>query len=299
MQRILHRNKGYMKKQGVYYVHHRHMRKQFTVPCQSNAYMHAGVHRNTVINDQQLREITREFFAPIQEAKPRRLILSDENLAGHCGHCVKFGQLYRFRDPFMKATAGEIPYPVREVHLAVRNYADFFAAAYVEYVRALQENSPDFIFPQTMTEKVFKLLPGWVGVIDRVKVYFPEAQIYVWTFEDFRSDPLLANQILSNLAGSEVDVRKFKNPKDSKQRPSASARAMDEIQGLVLSDGIAEASKHIREIQERFPRNKENKGFDPWSEWERHHLSNLYEKDLARLSKDSAITIVRPKPLFS
>lgn len=299
LQRILHRNQGYMRKQGVYYVHHRDMRKEFTVPCQLNAYMHAGVHRKTVIDDDMLRGMTQEFFAPIAAERPHRLILSDENLAGHCGHCVKFGQIYRFRDPFIRASAKEIPYPVREVHLAVRNYADFFAAAYVEYIRSLQEDSPDITFPHTMTDKVFKRLPGWVGAIESVKTFFPSAKIYLWTFEDFRDNPAMANQIIRNLVGPDVDTAKFKEPKDEQRRPSASAKAMQEIQNTVLAHGIAEGSRQRRVIQDMYPRNSVNKGFDPWSPWERAHLTNLYAKDLSRLAKDPAVVLVQPDPLLA
>ncbi|PRY75059.1 hypothetical protein CLV80_11496 [Yoonia maritima] len=299
LQRILHRNQGFMDKRGVHYVHHRVMRKQFTVPCQENSYLNLGIKRNDIIEAAELRDLTSAFFEPLKERNPERLILSDENLAGHCGHCAKRGALYRFRDAFMSVTAREIPFTVREVHLAVRNYPDFYAAAYVEYIRSLRAISPTVIFPNVMVDRVMNNLLGWNGVITQVQKYFPEAKIYIWKFEDFRDDPNMANQIIRNLAGPNIDITKFKTPKDDRRRPSASARAMSEIQNLILSVGIAEAAGQIRNIQEQFPRNAENAGFDPWSDWERKHLSNLYENDIARLGNDPAVTIVKSDPLFS
>lgn len=298
LQRILHRNQGFLDKRGVHYVHHRTMRKQFTVPCQENSYLHLNIKRNDVIEDAELRKLTSAFFKPIKERNPSRLILSDENLAGHCGHCAKRGTLYRFRDAFMSVTAREIPFPVREVHLAVRNYADFYAAAYVEYIRSLRAISPTVIFPNVMVDRVMNNLLGWNGVIARVEHYFPEAQIYVWKFEDFRNDPNMTGQILRNLVGDDIDISKFKTPKDPKKRPSASNRAMMEIQKLILSEGIPGAVEKIRSIQERFPRSRENAGFDPWTEWERKHLTNLYEGDIQRLEKSPSVRLVKSQPLF-
>ena len=292
MQSILHRNHKLMLKHGVHYVHHRDMRKKLTVPAQQNGYMHAGVHRNTVVTDDMLHTAAKNFFTPIIDGNPERLILSDENLAGHCGHCVRFGQLYRFRDPFMKSLSGVIPFPVREVHLAVRNYADFFAAAYVEYIRALQKNSTDVTFTNEMTKRVFKRLPAWYGVINRIKAYFPDAKIYIWTFEEFRENPALGGHIIDNIVGPLVDTSKFKLPKNKNQRPSASGIAIQKIQDLILERGIPVAVEQIREIQDQFPRSSQNPGFDPWNKWERQHLLNLYETDIRRIALDPEVSIV-------
>ena len=95
LQKTLQRNKGRLAKSGVHYVPHRDLRAAYTVPCQQNAYQTIGIRRKTVIDDQTLHDMGKTFFAPIIQDNPDRLILSDENLAGHCGNCVKTGQLYR------------------------------------------------------------------------------------------------------------------------------------------------------------------------------------------------------------
>ena len=104
----------------------------------------------------------------------------------------------------------------------------------------------------------------------------------------------MANQILSNLIGPDVHVSEFKTPKDQQKRPSASARAMTAIQNIILTHGIAEAARQAQSIQAEYPRNAQNPGFDPWSAWERQHLTNLYKTDVARLSKDPRITMIGP-----
>ena len=299
LQKTLKRNEGFLDKRGVHYVHHRHMRKQFTVPCQLNAYHSIGVRRKTVIKDDALRDLTEDFFAKLVKSPPHRLVLTDENLAGHCGHCIKTGDLYQYRDPFMKVFSREIPFEIKEVHLAIRNYADFFAAAYVEYVRSLQTNSVRFVRQEDMCEQVFRRLPAWNGVINTAAAHFPKARIHVWRFEDFIADPGMGPRILGNLVGDGVDVSRLKEARGDSRRPSASARAMAEIQMLIERDGIAAAAEQANAIQKKFPRNAKNGTFDPWSAWERAHLTRLYDRDFARLRTNDSVTILTPENVLA
>ena len=131
VQQVLGRNAKMLARQGVTYVHHRDVRKELTVPTQLFVYEELGKNYRTKYTAQELAAKTRAFFDAIAAEKPKRLILSEENMAGHCGHCVKRGLLYIWRDQMVRAFAGQIPFVVREVHLGIRNYADFFASAYV------------------------------------------------------------------------------------------------------------------------------------------------------------------------
>ncbi|MCK0094492.1 hypothetical protein MWU60_02820 [Yoonia sp. F2084L] len=294
LQKSLQRNKGKLAKSGVHYVPHRHMRKQYTVPCQQNAYQAIGIRRRTVVEDAQLRQIASDFFEPVTSDPPQRLVLSDENLAGHCGNCVKTGQLYRYRDPFVASFARNIPYPVREVYLAVRSYADFFAGAYVEYFRSLQEDSSHVTTSRMMCTRVFNHMPGWNGAISVIIKRFPDARIFVWQFEDFIKHKDMAPMLLQKLVGDSVDVQTFKAPQGDSQRESASGRAMEQLELMALVDGLPDMVAARQKVQNRFPRNKENGRFDPWHPWERAHLDRLYIKDIARLRTNSAVTLLDP-----
>jgi hypothetical protein len=297
LQKSLQRNKGRLARAGTHYVPHRDLRKEFTVPCQQNAYQAIGIKRKTVIDDHTLRQMTGKFFQPIKAKAPQRLILSDENLAGHCGNCIKTGQLYRYRDPFMASFAKEVPYPVREIYLSVRNYADFFAAAYVEYFRSLQSDSTNITTSLRMRTRVFNHMPGWNGVINIVSKHFPGAQIYVWKFEDFVANTDMAPLLLQKLVGDAVDVRSFDAPKGNSKRQSASARAMAELELLALTDGLSDVVAQRRDIQKRYPRNEQNGTFDPWHPWERAHLLRLYDTDMARLGTNRQVTLLTPNNL--
>ena len=292
LQKSLQRNKGKLAKAGVCYVPHRDLRKRYTVPCQQNAYQAIGIRRKTIVSDDELHQIADDFFAPITQDPPERLLLSDENLAGHCGNCIKTGQLYRYRDPFIASFARETPYPVREIYLAIRNYADFFAGAYVEYFRSLQEDSTDITTSRTMCTRVFNHMPGWNGVINVVTKHFPDARIYVWRFEDFVSDDGLAPALLQRMVGETVDVQSFKTPKGNSQRQSASQRAMAELERLALVEGVPAMVAQRKHIQNTYPRNPENGRFDPWNRWERDHLNRLYAEDIRRLRTNKSVTLL-------
>lgn len=135
-------------------------------------------------------------------------------------------------------------------------------------------------------------MPGWNGVINVVSKHFPDARIYVWKFEDFVSAPEMAPKLLQKLAGNSVDIGSFDAPKGNSKRQSASARAMAELELMAQTKGVEEVVKQRRDIQSRYPRNKENGTFDPWLPWERAHLARLYEKDMERLTTNRQVTML-------
>ncbi len=297
LQKSLQRNKGKLNKASIHYVPHRDLRKSFTVPCQQNAYQSIGIRRKTKISDGELYDLTSTFFEPVTKNPPQRLVLSDENLAGHCGNCVKTGQLYRYRDAFMASFSKSTPYPVREIYLSVRNYADFFAAAYVEYFRSLQEDSTNVTTTQVMRTRLFNHMPGWNGVLNVVTKHFPQAHIYVWRFEDFVADDAMAPALLQRLVGDAVDVHSFDAPQGESKRQTASARAMAELEMIAQVEGLPSLVAKRQDIQARYPRNAENGRFDPWLPWERAHLDRLYADDIMRLRTNKHVTVLDPQTL--
>lgn len=94
IQSILQRNAGRLRKSGVHYVHHRDTRKEFTVPTQLNGYEKLGLKYKTKVPDDELAQKALAFFDDIGAAPGERIVLSDENMPGHSGQCVRSGQLY-------------------------------------------------------------------------------------------------------------------------------------------------------------------------------------------------------------
>lgn len=290
IQAMLNRNSGHLEKRGVTYVHHRDTRKGLTIPTQINAYEKLGLDWSPRISDAELATLSRAFFEPLIDRAQPRIILSDENMAGHCGHCVKRGVLYRWRRALIENFARNIPLEVREVHIAVRNYADFFASAYVEYLRSV--NGTWFVDEDKMKRQVLENMPSWHNVLKSVETFFPGARITVWAHEDFRR---LEPVILGNLVGEGVDPAKLKPPKDTNKRPTASGRAVSELLRLIYDRGPDEALAQRVALQEKYPRGAEYPAYDPWTEQERAHLSRFYARDLEEIAGDPAIRFLTPQ----
>ncbi len=289
IQSLLARNSGLLERKGVQYVHHRDTRKRLTVPVQCNVYNAIGMDWNPKISDDELHEMTGLFFDELISKGGERLILSDENMAGHCGHCVKRGMLYRWRRRLIEVFSLQFPYPVSEVHLGLRNYADFFASAYVEYLRSV--TGQWFVDERMMRRQVLETMPSWHNVLKSVVTLFPDAKVTVWRYEDFRN---IDQRILSNLCGSQVDVAKLKLPKDTNKRPTASGRAVSELLQLIHRDGADQALAKRVELQEKYPRGKEFGSYDPWTPEERAHLTRMYDRDIEDIRANPDICVVEP-----
>lgn len=285
IQSILQRNAGRLRKNGVYYVHHRDTRKEYTVPVQLNGYEKIGMDFEPKVTDAELAEMAKAFFAKIEAGPGERIVLSDENMAGHSGHCVKRGFIYRWRKMLLPIFAQHIPYPVTEIHLAVRNYADFFASTFVEFLRSA--TGEKVISEERMKRAVLSNLPSWTGLIDLMLKTFPDAQIIIWRHEDFRA---LSDTVIANLCGPGIDPDTLATPNRKRGRPSASHRAIKEILIEIERNGGDAALARRVEIQETYPRGPEYPGYDPWTENERAHLTRLYEKDVADIAMRKRVT---------
>ncbi|MEL6410578.1 MAG: hypothetical protein AAGK67_00030 [Pseudomonadota bacterium] len=278
IQSTLARNSKQLQRAGVSYVNHRTTRKRLTIPVQCNAFEKIGIGWDPKISDTELTQMTAEFFDEVLLSKPERVIVSDENIAGHCGHCVRRGGLYRWRHKLLETFADQFPNGVDEVHLGIRNYADFFASAYVEYLRSV--NGKWFVDEQTMRLNVMSKMPNWNAVLTTIAEIFSRAKIFVWRYEDFRK---IDQRIFANLCGSEVDVADLKEPKDQNKRPTASGRAVRELLQLIHKDGADAALQRRVELQETYPRGKEFGSYNPWTEQERTHLTNIYARDIEEI----------------
>lgn len=290
IQSMLARNSKMLDRAGVHYVHHRDTRKRLTVPVQCNVYNQLGMDWDPKISDEELAAMTSSFLGELEESGAERIILSDENMAGHCGHCVKRGVLYRWRRKLLEVFGQQFPHGVGEVHLGVRNYADFFASAYVEYLRSV--TGQWFVDERLMRRQVIENMPSWHNILKSVVTLFPGARVYVWRYEDFRRIDM---QILANLCGPKIDVAKLNEPKDKNKRPTASGRAVAELLQLIHKDGADYALSKRVALQEQFPRGPDYGSYDPWLPNERQHLTRMYDRDMDEIRANPDITVVQPE----
>lgn len=293
LQGILQRNSNHLAKRGVMYIHHREVREKFTVPCQRNANLNAGLTPKTKITDAKLRKISEDFFTPIKDANPETLILSDENLYGHCAHIARSGAIYHFKKRFVRPFANEIPFDVTDIFLSIRNYPDFFAAAYTEYLRSTKGlNAVErFVDIEDTMAKVLANPPNWVNIIKFTSKWFPKARIHIWRFEDFRE---VSPQILQAMCGDAVQYDKLRMPQHSTKRVSPSNKAMQEFSRVRHSTGIKEALEVRLELEKQYPKNEESSGYQPWTSENHALLSNLYDQHWNEICDTPWITTIRP-----
>ncbi len=289
LQSVLQRNRGYLARNGVMYLHHRDVRKNFTVPCQLNAYEKIGVNRRTRIPDAELAAMTEDFFKPVFEAAPETLIISDENMAGHCGHCVQRGMLYHFRRAFMGGFSGALPFKVDEVYLSVRHYGDFFAAAYGEYLRSATTHR--FVTEEDMKTRLLDRMPSWHLTMTSVASAFPDSEIRVWRYEDFSA---LSTRVLQQMVGPSADVERFKVPQSRNVRPSPSHKAISMFVQTYKTKSPEEALARRQEFELAYPKNDENPGYNPWTAAEYDRLSAAYEEHWAKIVNNPRFTVISP-----
>ncbi len=292
LQNLLEANAPWLGRHSVYVVPHQKLRKHVTFPSQLDAYRQLKIRRRTRFAEEELQGFADAFFAEPLALAPRRMILSDENIPGLPAHCVTDGTLYRHRKTFFAAFAKRLPLPVTDVFLAVRDYADFFASAYVEYLRAATATTRGrMITPEGMRRNVLSVLPTWGAVLADAADAFADARIHVWRFEDFAA---LRPAILQLFCGEGVDAAKLKEKGEARPRPTASARAVEELVLISEMEGAAAMAESAREVQERFPQDRDNGRFDPWSAEERAHLGRLYARDWEAIRADPRLSVLEP-----
>jgi len=293
LQKLLEGNAAWLGRQSVYVVPHQKLRKHITFPSQLEAYRALNIHRRTTFSEEDLQGFADAFFAEPLALGPRRMILSDENIPGLPAHCVTGGGLYRHRRAFLACFAKRLPLPVTEAFFAVRDYGDFFASAYVEYLRsATAKTRGRMVTPDEMRRNVLGSLPNWQAVLGDVAQAFPHARLHVWRFEDFAA---LRSRILGLFCGEGVDVAKLKQKRDTRARPSASGRAVAELLLVAELEGAGAMAERSREIQERFPPQADDRRFDPWTEAERAHLGALYARDWQAIRADPRFSVLSPE----
>jgi len=292
IQRVLEGNEAWLGRQSVYVVPHQKLRKHITFPSQLDAYRALKIPRKTKFSEAELQGFADAFFAEPLAKTPARMILSDENIPGLPAHCVTTGTLYSHRKEFFRRFAKRLPVPVTEAFFAVRNYADFFASSYVEYLRAATTGTTGrMVTPEEMRRNVLAALPDWQAVLHDFAAVFPDARIHVWRFEDFGA---LSPRILHLICGEGVTADKLAEPDDKRARPGASARAVEELVLMSETEGAGAMAGRVGDVQKRFPLTPGAARFDPWSAAERAHLQRLYERDWEIIRADPTLAVLEP-----
>lgn len=290
MQSVLEGNAKNLLRDGTEVVSHQHLRSKYTRAAQNYAYGQIGINKTTSISQAEFETAATNFFAGMEhDGSTRRLLLSEENVMGHPGQCALPGLLYRFPKRFATCFAEGLPYPVTEIFVSIRNYADFFSACYVEFLRSASEDR--FIPPEIMRYKVMGNMPSWISLIELVQECFPNARITVWRYEDFRP---LSSMIFARMALAKVHNKK-RAKSDSILRVTASQQAVDQMLKVFIEEGPGAAIEAFRQLQFLEQSDVASARFDPWSQKERAHLTRIYNKDWQALCNASWVETLVPE----
>jgi len=210
------------------------------------------------------------------------MLLSDENLLGHAQDCLG-GQLYPNASAQLQVLAGLLPAEVSRIYLGVREYMPFLASVYIEALRWGTN-----VRPEEMVAAYTQKRWMWSELIAKIRSIFPEAQIYLWRFEDFKH---LRMQILSLI--SRLDTEMLAKVPDlvvnaglSKAAVEALANQFDGVNGPISK------RFEVLRAQSRYPLNSAKDRFNPWPDAQAREFSSVYEEEFRSWQRDPALKVL-------
>ncbi len=156
-----------------------------------------------------------------KDASPiRRLLISDENLAGPALTILKKGVLYPSATYMLRVLVNNFPGTRLKLMLCIRDYADFIPSVYCEVLR------------RHKLAPLSKILSGnrdlffsWPAYLADVAAAFPACDVYYWSYEDFTVSPA---DVVEAMTG--VRLASIESTISRKVRPSLTRKAVTVLQ---------------------------------------------------------------------
>jgi hypothetical protein len=208
----------------------------------------------------------------------RRLVVSDENLAGSPHALVKSGQLYPEAPLRLQVMREMFPESQFSLLFCIRDYADFLVSCYCEVLRAHKlgplPNLLASIRPEAMS---------WPRLFEQISSAMPGIELRFWRYEDFVHSPA---DVAAEMASVPLDD--VKEAMSKKVRPSLSVKAVAMLQALsgIVSD--AEHKRLANYLAEKFEFEENGGKLRINDEAQVEKLKQMYRADLEELDKKSA-----------
>lgn len=284
IQRIMDHNQNQLMKHGTFVVPHKKLRNRYTRISETFANQQIGMDYGDPMSPEEFKMITEHFWNTLPSDKFDRIVLSEENVAGHVGQCIFPGLLYRFPKTYMRFFGKALPFPATTIDVVIRSYDTFFASCYLEYISSTGPHR--YVTPQEMMTKVLVNAPSWVDVLVMMGQVFSKAKINVWLYEDIRKTmPVL----LSEICGVPFD-KILPLDDTTRSRASPSAEVLVEFEKVLRDKGVVQALNQWKELKETFGQEK-GSAFVPWTGRDERHLKALYEKDIETLRGHKRFTL--------
>lgn len=182
LQKFLKGERAELRRQGVGYIPldlSRAMVLPFIVratrgaasPAQTDADMFRGM-------------IMESVEEPADAAPVRRLVISDENLAGPALAILNKAELYPTAPDRLRALVNQFPGTRLKLMLCIRDYADFIPSVYCELLRRHK------LAPlMKMLNRHDDMVLSWPTYLSAIAAALPECEVHYWAYEDFVRSP--------------------------------------------------------------------------------------------------------------
>ncbi len=285
IQRLLDHNHQRFRKDGIYIVPHKKLRNRYTRVTETYANQQIGMDFGEPMSDAEFAQMTQHFWDSIPHQKFERLVLSEENVAGHVGQCVFPGLLYRFPKHYMQYFAQALPRNPTQIDVVIRRYDTFFASCYLEYISSTGAHR--YIPVAEMMEKVMINTPSWWDVLQLMAQVFGTARINVWLYEDLRKT---MPDLLHSTVGVPAD-RLEKPDEEGRSRASPSKEVHDAFLQVVANKGVEAGLMEWKQLKETIGATK-GSAFEPWSDQDAAHLQRLYTQDIQQIAQDPRFNLM-------
>lgn len=216
-----------------------------------------------------------------------RVILSEENLAGHMyrGEAAELFPIFPTADLRLEKLTRTLAAHEVRVFFAIRDPSSYIASAYSHALLTGKYQSFE-----AFTDGVDPSLVRWSNLIERLRRVAGVETLYVWCYEDYpRVAPKIFRRMVSWKHGGRVQ------PLGRRANGGFSARAVAEVLGALGQQEDPELGRRARNdfpVGDDFPR------FLPWSQEDRQRSQAAYQADVTKIGAMDGVRLIGGKRMF-
>ncbi|QHQ34154.1 hypothetical protein [Algicella marina] len=286
LQRTLAHNRDLLRRNGVGYVHLAMMRQKVTNPlawARNFPDDKARVKASKTRAANFLQRMWGERLLGDGETPQRHLLLSDENLIGVPREMVNWRRLYPTLTERMEVLQPMLGDAVPRIYLCIRNPVTYAPSIFCEALVA--RNAAEFDL-RSYRKDWLKHQPRWSNVIGKLRHTFPNAEIRVWDFADFRA---LESRILHEMA--DVPNGETFEPLTDIIRPSITDKAARKLLWIQRWKGNQARFEALPEVRRQYA---DGPKLQLWKSKDLPLLEDLYAEDLAGIAAMENVVLIRP-----
>lgn len=150
----------------------------------------------------------------------RRLVISDENLAGPALAILNKSVLYPAASSRLRILVNQFPDVRVKLMVSIRDYADFIPSVYCELLRR-QKLAP----LSKMLDRHRNIVLSWPKYLGEIAAALPECDVLYWSYEDFIGSPADVVEAMTGVRMTSIEATISR-----KVRPSLTRKAVSVLQ---------------------------------------------------------------------